>query len=213
MSSVAPRKLKPSSRAHGRLATVILVVVAAGLLLAVPATASAHVNAKHKKAYKATIEGIGKMYMEQETAFDKAESRLNQIEAQMEPLIGSTDPDQQAQLASLKAEAGIENLYLKSWEQGEKPLAEEIHGIGLSMLPWFKAMADKRLLVKGTKGVETVFHQLGGDGFSMLAAAATDLQKANLEIGYTNHIGLADRGKAEARKTWTHAMTELGSLI
>jgi len=83
MSSIAPRKLKPPSRAHGRLATVILVVVAAGLLLAVPATASAHVNAKHKKAYKATIEGIGKMYMEQETAFDKAESRLNQIEAQM----------------------------------------------------------------------------------------------------------------------------------
>ena len=78
--------------------SVILVLVAASLLLAVPGVAGAHVQAKYRAEYKWTLTSLSKGFGAFARNYDNIKQASINVAADMAPMIG--DPDQHEQLVA-----------------------------------------------------------------------------------------------------------------
>jgi hypothetical protein len=86
----------------GRRLVVVLMVIAAGVLLALPVTAGAHVAKKHKREYRASVEGCGTSMMRHKDAYDRIQIDVDGAADEIGPLLGSEDPADKANLAGLQ---------------------------------------------------------------------------------------------------------------
>jgi Tfp pilus assembly protein PilE len=98
MNRLPLSKAAPLRRVNSRLAIVVVLVLAAGALLALPATADAHVVKAHRAQYAKMLHNWKLTHSQMEQYFDLESGSLNSLSNDMSPLIGSPDPGAQARL-------------------------------------------------------------------------------------------------------------------
>jgi hypothetical protein len=92
------RKATPLRRLNNRLAIVVLLVLAVGVLLAVPAAADAHVVKAHRAQYAKMLQTWNFTHSQMEQYFDAESGSLNTLSNEISELIGSLEPGAQARL-------------------------------------------------------------------------------------------------------------------
>jgi len=143
------RRHVPLRGANGRRMIIVLMVVAAGVLLALPAAAGAHVDKKYRAEYARTLDSYSKQFYRWETGYVNMETMLTDYADQIRPLIGSAEPNDQAELAALEHQAKIthdnQELVMKGWS---KTLKTSFEGFRAKGLRWFDSKAERSRFVR-----------------------------------------------------------------
>lgn len=98
MSLATTRPASGRRRTRSWRLVAILVLVAAGLLLAVPGVAGAHVRAKYRAEYKTTLTSLNKGFLAFARSYDNMKQASIGAAQDMAPMIG--DPNQHEQLVA-----------------------------------------------------------------------------------------------------------------
>ena len=205
MSRSTLHRMTPRSGAHGRRIVILLMIAAAGVLLAAPATAGAHVAKKHKKEYKANLEAYGKSMMLHKDAYDRTQVDVQNAADRIGPLLGSQDPVDQENLNGLQLDEGVNaRTWAYLWPKLKASFDKGIDDFCKKALPWFRTKADKQDLRDGTAGIKRAFDQLFKDGFGGIAMEEQTLSEAvkldGLVTFYQQYEDATKaRGQAETR--------------
>ena len=105
MHGLPLRKPAPLRRISGRRAVVVVLLLAAGFLLAMPSAADAHIVKAHRAQYAAMLKGWVTTHSQLEQYFDGCSSSLNAMSNAISQLLGSQDPNDQAALQTLEKSA------------------------------------------------------------------------------------------------------------
>ena len=203
---------KPTLLRHmnALVASVILVAAVAGALLVVPATANAHVDKSHKKAYSRTLKRWNKYDDDYWHSLGVLRGELNSIGAAEKPLIGSSDPTDQATLKMLEGEASAAAGEEKDVAVPERALQKEVAGFYKRAKNWFADRADRLRLKLATRKY--------GDGVKKsleaghkVASCAQRLGQADLASALDDDTAAVKLAKVGHGLT-TAAMQELESL-
>ena len=155
------------------------MVIAAGVLLALPVTAGAHVAKKHKREYRASVEGCGTSMMRHKDAYDRIQIDVAGAADEIGPLLGSEDPVDKANLAGLQLmEAMNAASWARTWPRLKAASDRAIEGFYNKALPWFRIPADRRDLRCGATAMKKSFAQLFEGGFDGVALEQRTLSEA-----------------------------------
>jgi len=216
MSRQALHNVTSLVAANGRRIIVVLMVVAVGALLAVPATAGAHVAKKHKAQYKACLAGYGKSMMLQKDAFDRTQVEVDSAADQIGPLLGSEDPTDKADLSGLQlkeAQSAVSWSYL--WPRLKATSEGAIDAFYKKALPWFRTESDREDLRYGTNEMKKSFARLFEGGFGGLALEERTLSEAvtlsDLDEYFRQH-GAATQARIQAANRFNRAIGILNDL-
>ena len=151
--------MTPSTACHvahhrGRSARVVLTLALAAscCVLLLPATAGAKVDKKYAQAFEGRVDGLIKGRTMLIKAYGQYLDELNNIGRQMEPLIGSLKPDDQALLAALQKDAKVEfkagkSVMLRMVDSWEGMASD----LGKKAGPWFSEPGDRLELGRGVR--------------------------------------------------------------
>ncbi|HEY5472500.1 MAG TPA: hypothetical protein VIK32_04830 [Candidatus Limnocylindrales bacterium] len=186
--------------ANGRRMIAVLMVVAVGALLAVPATAGAHVNRHHKAELKKSLSVYSLAMKHWQQDANGCMAMLNDMDNQMTQLL-SADPKDLEALQAIEETAGrLHDEWNVLWKSSKPRMDKAIDGFYSRSRPWFKTKADRSRLHTGTRALKAGFDMLLSDGWDNLALAALALHDENLtECGHKTFQAGADLMDAQNR--------------
>ena len=127
MGRLQLHRQNPLRGVHGGRMIVVLMVVAAGVLLAVPATAGAHVAKAHKAQFRKSLNAYDLMMSHLGRDFDGGMTMLAAMSDEMAPLIGSTDPRDLERLHEIERIAGdLHDGWFTWWNSGKPTIDKSI---------------------------------------------------------------------------------------
>ncbi len=177
MSRPSSRKPSTLHSANSRRLIVVLLVAAAGALLAVPATADAHVDPKYRAQYKATLSSYDRMFHSYMRSFELKQASITDLADQMEPLIGDADVVARENLLGLEHQAWIVqdnlNRVIPEWE---KTLKKSFYGLRIKAFRWFDSRKDRKRYLKQVNLMDSYFRLL------LTVSAYPGLSKAALML-------------------------------
>lgn len=153
---------------------IVLMIVAVGALLAMPAVAGAHVDKKYRAEYKQTLTSYTKMFYRYEDSYVGMEVSVTSLADQMRPLVGSTDPNDRANLLAMEHQAAITHANLDKLMVGwNKTLNKAFKGFRAKGLRWFDSRAQRARFVDKAVLMQSAFTYLLTVGaFPALSQAA-----------------------------------------
>jgi hypothetical protein len=195
---------------HLPTAIVAVVLSLACLLALAPARASASVQTKHRSEYLQLLRDINSRNADKADALNEVKKTLIIIETDMKPLIGSDDPEDQAQLQGDEAWAAITmttaDTVAKEWDAN----VEAIEAFHATARRWFEQPADKaafdRAATQYRLGTEAMVRQAG-----YIRDAAKALSNADLD-GFSTASRLANKSRLYASKVIPPAKKKLFKL-
>lgn len=144
MSHVPLRSTSPLGGSARRRMVVVLIAVTAGMLVALPGTASAHVAKAHRASFRHSLNVYHSQFYGWESQCDTLKDELTSIRDQMLPLIGSQDPSDQQQLQALETAAQTLHDINTTWLSKSRPnIDKDITTYYVDRLTWFKSKADR----------------------------------------------------------------------
>jgi len=212
MSRPLLRGLTPLFGANGRRAIVILVVAAAGVLLAVPATAGARLD-KHQKAYfKAMLGFQADEFTGSVSVFDTWCDTEDMNRDDLEALIASMNPDDLPAIQAYEESAGVFAQAIRAKVAAEKPVADKsIRRFYAKTLPWFKGKSVRRDLREGTVALRGAFAALY-EAYSHLGMAVQALSSADF-VTYDEESAIAKGARDGAVSLFDAGMEKLRGLL
>ena len=170
MSRPSLRKSTLPRRANGRRAIVVLLVI--GALLALPATAGAHVDKAHKALYTSTVQRWTLYDREFEKTVSLDYETADMLTTQAATLIDSKATADVMALAYIQQTmaAIAEECQHGSLMPAIEKLSKESAGFYGKAAPWFATKSDRNVLRNGI----TLFHQ----GTLALAVEYSDIGMA-----------------------------------
>jgi hypothetical protein len=212
MSRLPLRKPAPLRRANSRFAIVVLLVIAAGVLLAVPATASAHIDSQHREVYLANLHNWGLYHDDFKEQVEVYATAVGGLADEEQPLIGSAEPTDVATLHDLESQAGdLWQVYLSgSMTLSEHAFAHDVKVFYRSTESWCDKGADRIKLLRGTKQVSDSI----GRSISWLKHAALAAQYlTQADVGDARQqLAKGKTCEATAEKWYTAGMKSLYSI-
>jgi len=213
MNRLPLRKATPLRRVNSRFAIVVLLVLAAGVLLAVPATADAHVVKAHRAQYAKMLQTWNLTHTQMERYFDAESSSLNYLSNDMSPLIGSPDPGAQARLQvdelAAQAAAGVlAKAATNGRDRVDKIIVAAKNKVRQS---WFTSRKEYLKFVVNMLPVMIYFTDYW-NALDKLAAAAQALSTGDIatyDSGALDALNLENEGNA----TFESGMTSLKALL
>ena len=168
------RRPSPRFGANHNRMIIVLVIAAVGALLAMPATAGAHVDKKYRAEYKQTLTSYTKMFYRYEDSYVGMEVSVTSLADQMRSLVGSTDPNDRANLLAMEHQAAITHTNLDKLIVGwNKTLNKAFKGFRAKGLRWFASRAQRARFVDKAVLVQSAFTYLLTVGaFPALSQAA-----------------------------------------
>jgi hypothetical protein len=195
-----------------RAIVLVLVLVATGLLLAVPGGASAHVKAKYKAEYRAKLTAWQNMFAIYENQFWATRTQSNNLAATMATEM--EDPDKRAQL--LAHEQYALTVY-NNTESLPDEWARAIHkaiNADLRKAPrWFASANDRKSFKAVTKRVSGCFsilmfaHNAVSRSFLALSSDPPALGKQ------ASAIADGDKSVGDAKSFFSEALAALRKLL
>ena len=179
MSRLPLREATPLRRVNTHLATVVLLVLAAGVLLALPATASAHLSKSQKTYFKMMLRFEAQEFAGSvgllDTWCDTAEMNRHDLE----DLINANNPDDKPEIQACEEWAADFAREVRKMVVADKPGAiRSINKFYAETKPWFKTKSGKRDLREGTESLRGAFSALY-DAYTHLGLAAEALSAAD----------------------------------
>jgi len=182
MSRPSLRRLTSLFGTNGRRTIVVLMVVAVGALLAVPATAGAHVDKKHKAQFRHALDVYGLTIGSWSHDFTLDLAMLTDMERQMRQAL-SADPPNLENLRAIEEDAGrLHDMLNSSWKSAKPKMDKAIDRFYAKSLPWFKTKADRSRLHQWTQALKGGFDTFLGDGLGNLSLAALALHDENFTV-------------------------------
>ena len=127
MNRLPLRKATPLCRMNSRVAIVVLLVLAAGALVAAPAAADAHVVKAHRAQYAKMLKNWSFTHSQMEEYFDLESGGLNTLSNEISPLIGSRDPNDLLALQTLeKAAQATSDVLTKAATNGRDRVDKKV---------------------------------------------------------------------------------------
>ncbi len=200
MKTLPLRKLTPFCRITGRRAIITMLVLAAGFLIAVPATADAHVVKAHRAQYAAMLKNWNLTHTQLEKYFDTSSSTLNSLSNDMSPLIGSTDPSDLAHLqADETAAESASDVLTKAATNGRDRVDKKVVAARKKVRPsWFSPKKNYGEFVLAMIPVMDYFTDYW-NALDKLASAAEALHFADIatyDTGALDALNLENEGNA-----------------
>lgn len=213
MSRRDPATKQLVRRARVHRAIVVLMIVAAGVLLATPATAGAHVSKKHRVEYKKAIAAwrttSDKFQRDLAGRTDMARDLANEEQR----YVGSQDPDDIVNLLALQQTASAWHAADKDyWDNSHEILQKGLTAFRKRATPWFKTKADKTALKKATEDLSDAFRSLHDDCVGPLIDAEQALAEADLPAAW-EAIAVSEFAYEAVKIQLRDALAELSSLI
>ena len=201
MGRLRLRRHVPLRGANGRRMIIVLMVVAAGVLLALPATAGAHVDKKYRAEYTRTLDSYSRLFYRWETLYVNLEVMLTANANSIRPLIGSADPNDQAELAALEHRAKIthdnQELVMKGWA---KTLKASFNGFRAKGLRWFDSRSERARFVHQANLMQTYCGMLLTDSaFPRLSQAALMLSNGAVDLATQKMLEARDWSETAER--------------
>jgi hypothetical protein len=162
---------------------VVLMVVAAAVLLAVPATASADVSKAHAKAYKAKLDVYGKWIQNEQGIFNNYSQTATSYVGIIQIALGHPDLLANAEQMCLDTRGDWQHEVRDRSKDSDKDMTQ----FAAQALTWFPpktAKADKEKFAAALKLLRT--------GFTELYAAERGLGSALLSLGIGADIPTAN---------------------
>jgi hypothetical protein len=213
MNRVQLRKATPLRHMHSHFSIIVLLGFAVGLLLAVPATADAHVVKAHRAQYAKMLKTWDFTHTGLEQYFDAESGSLNILSDEMSRLIGSPEPGAQARIQvdemAAKALAGV---LAKAATNGRDRVDKKIESARKKVnRSWFKPPKDYGSFLMNTLPVTTYFTDYW-NALDKLAAAAQALSAGDIarcDSGALDALNLENEGNV----LFESGMTSLGALL
>jgi len=191
---------------------IVLVLVAAGLLLAVPGGAAAHVKAKYKAEYRAKLAYWESSFDTYDSGYAAARDQSNALAATMAPLIG--DPDKHAQLVAYELYAlnvctSTKSLPDTWWEQIDNAMDADLR----KARRWFAAAKDRKSFKAQALRVRMSFtglmsaHRSVNRSFEALSTDPPELEEQAREIARS------DESVSLLRSFFARAVAALRKLL
>jgi hypothetical protein len=183
MSRPSLQEPRPRFGASGRRMIVMLMVVAVGVVLAVPATASADVSKAHAKEYKQKLAVYGKWMQNEQGIFNNYSQTATSYIGIIQIALGHPDLLANAEQMCLDTRGSWQDEVRDGSRSSDKDMAQ----FAAQALTWFPpktAKADKRSFA-------AAFKLLRG-GFTELYAAERELGSALLSLGIGADIPTAN---------------------
>jgi hypothetical protein len=127
---------------------LLLALVLLTCVLVLPATASAVVDKSHAKAYAATVKALSRREVIHQQFYNAYVDQMISIATDMEPIVNSLDPDDQATVASLQAAAGSAYARYPSLKKVNLNYLDYVKTFYRLRNNWFSNEADKIRLEK-----------------------------------------------------------------
>ena len=209
MSHPSSRWVSALHSARSRRLIVVLMVAVVGTLLAVPATAGAHVDPKYRAQYKATLSSYDRMFHRSMTDFGFQQALITSLADQMQPLIGNEDPVVRANLLGIEHQAWIVqdnlNRVMAGWD---KTLKKSFYGLRIKAFRWFDSQKDRKRYLKQVNLMDSYFRLL------LTVSAYPDLSRAALMLSEDpTDLGPARQKVAEAADMAQTAHTDVHEAL
>jgi hypothetical protein len=178
--------------ANGRRMIVVLMTVAAAVLLAVPATASADVSKEHAKAYKAQLGEFSTYMRQQKAMFDSRSEVATSFVTMTQNALPNPDLLAAAKKMCLDMRADWEDLV----QADSRDAAKEITSFRARALTWFPrktAKADKKRFLAALSKTEA--------GFTDMFDAERELNSALSSLGLGADVASANNRIQAAKIT------------
>ncbi|MCX6373744.1 MAG: hypothetical protein NTX16_11865 [Actinobacteria bacterium] len=213
MNRMPLRKATPLGRMHSHFAIVVMLVFTVGLLLAVPATADAHVVKAHRAQYAKMLKTWDFTHTGLEQYFDAESGSLSILSNEMSQLIGSPEPGAQARIQvdemAAKALAGV---LTKAAANGRDRVDKKIESTRKKVRrSWFKPPKDYGKFVVNMLPVMIYFTDYW-NALDKLAAAAQALSSGDIAT-YAQRALDALNLENEGNVFFESGMTSLGALL
>ena len=127
---------------------LILALVLLTCVLVLPATASAVVDKSHARAYAATVKALARREVIHQQFYNAYVDQMISIATNMEPIVNSLDPDDQATVAALQAAAGSAYARYPSLKKLNLIYLDYVKTFYRIRNSWFSNEADKIRLEK-----------------------------------------------------------------
>jgi len=160
---------------------LVLALVLVTCVLALPATASAVVDSAHATAYAATIKSLARREVIHERLYNAYQSQMVELATEMEPILNSLDPDDQATVAGDQAAAANAYKRFAGIKKVNKVFLDYLKSFYDEHQKWFKGDDDKITLEKWCKKYENAL-RLANSAFAKLAAANMALSDKDVGV-------------------------------
>lgn len=197
---------RQSAAAHRQLSVRRLLLpvlfAAVTLTLALPASAGAHVDPKYRSEYTRTLDSYKRQFQRWSSGYVQLEGIVTDMSTQMRPLIGSTDPEDQADLQALEHQAAIGHTNQERLIEGwAKTLKASFASFKQKGLRWFDAKRERARFVKQADFLYNWCQIL------LTVGAYPGLSQAELLLS-SGAVDLADKRVLEARDSAHTAETD-----
>ncbi len=179
MKTLPLRKLTPFCRITGRRATIVVLVLAVGFLMAVPAMSDAHVVKAHRAQYATMLKNWNLTHTQLEKYFDGSSSSLNAMSNAIS--LALQDPNDLLALQTLEASAqSASDVLTKAASNGRDRVDKKVVAARKKVQPsWFSPKKDYGAFVLDMLPVMSYFTDYW-NALDKLAAAAEDLSLADI---------------------------------
>jgi hypothetical protein len=171
MERSSRRPQRSSSWGRRVPSALLLALVLVTCVLVLPAPASAVVDKSHARVYAATISALARRQTGNERLYSAYLSAMVGLATEMEPLLSSLDPDDQATVASDQAAAGrAYKSYKSTYRELNQVYLDYVKSFYDEHKSWFKSHEDKIHLDKASTKFANGL-RYANSAFAKLAAA------------------------------------------
>jgi hypothetical protein len=192
--------------------TVILVLVAASLLLALPGAADAHVKAKYRAEYARQLASFESVFKTFAIKYDKLKDHSMKLAETLAPMVGV--PEQHDQLVD------GENYALFIYANHEQPrqafraLEPKFEAFGQKASRYFASVRNQRQFKKTVRGLRGSFGDLlvAAYYYAYVSFQALGMDPPALELSASN-IAEGDENAATAHERFDATLAALRKLL
>jgi hypothetical protein len=212
MSRLPLREATPLRRVISHLATVVLVVLSAGVLLALPATASAHLSKIQKAYFKTMLRFEAQEFTGSVSLLDTWCDTAQMNRHDLEDLINANNPDDKPEIQAYKEWASAFAREVRKKAAADKAGAiRSINKFYAETKPWFKTKSSKRDLREGKASLRGAFSALY-EAYIHLGLAAEALSVADFG-NFDGEYASAQSARDLALSVFDGGMDQLRGLL
>ena len=164
---------------------VVLVLVSACVLLALPATAGAHVSKSHKTAYKKAVAAWRSLATQEQNDLTSKTEMARDMASEMARHVGSQDPQDVLDLLALQQSATAWHMMDSNYWNGAYALIQKGSvSFRTRATPWFKSKADKAAFKKATADLADAFRSFRDNCIGAVLDAELALSQADLPTAW-----------------------------
>jgi len=212
MSRLQLRKATPLRRVISRLTIVVLLLLAAGVPLALPATASAHLDKSQKAYFKAMLGFEAQEFAGSVGLLDTWCHTAEMNRQDLEDLINANNPDDKPEIQAYEEWGSAFAREVRKMVAADKPGAiRSINKFYAETKPWFKTKSSKQDLREGTNSLRGAFDALY-EAYTHLGLAAEALSVADFG-NFDGEYATAQSARALALSVFDGGMEQLRGLL